>query len=99
MINRNRVPELIHIPKQERLVAGTFNEELQLRMLVGDAQSCRRCLAIIDFVSATVDFLSQTFAPQLLEPKRKFPERLRIREQHQNAFSSFPLQNELNECG
>src|SRR5207249_12044400 len=35
----------------------------------------------------------------LFKPERKLPQRLRIREQDQNAFAALAFENKLNECG
>src|SRR5215471_19361157 len=98
MLDRKRVPEFLLIPKQECLVVRTFDEELQLRMLICDAECGSRRLPVIDFVATAIDLFAQAFTPELLEPECKLPKRLRIRKQHQNCFASFTLQDELNEC-
>src|SRR6516164_6430814 len=98
MFDRKGVPEFLHAPKQECLVVRAFDEELQLRMLICDAECGRRSLPVIDFVAAAIDLFAQAFPPELLELESKLPKRLRIREQHQNFFASFTLKDELNKC-
>ena len=72
--------EILHGPEEKRFVVRAFNEELKLRVLVGDAQRGRGCLAIEDFAAAPVELLAETFTPELFEPECEFPQRLRIRE-------------------
>src|SRR5437867_661125 len=68
-------------------------------MLVRHAERCRRRLAVVDFAAPPVHLFAEAFAPELLEPKCKFPQRLRIREQDKSTLGAFPLQNELDERG
>src|SRR5206468_12402132 len=43
------------------------------------------------------ELLAQAFPPELLEPERKFPERLRIRKENENLFASLSLKYKFNE--
>src|SRR6185295_12702754 len=65
--------ELAHGPEEERFIVRALDEELQLRVLVGNAESCRRRLSIEDLAFLAVISLAQAFSPQLFEPECEFP--------------------------
>src|SRR5688572_13049335 len=97
MLDGKVILEVAHGPKDKRFIVWAFDEELKLRMLIGDAKRCGRRLPIINFAPSSIDLLSKAFTSQLLEPERKLPERLRVREQHQNLFLLFTFKHELDE--
>src|SRR5262245_47152608 len=66
-------------------------------MLIGRSQRRSWYLPMVNFPPPAVDFLTEAFAPQLFEPKSKFPQRLRIRKQHQNVFFPLAFQYKLDE--
>ena len=66
-------------------------------MLIGYTERRRWRLAVIDFAASPVELLAQAFSPELFEPEREFPERLRVGEQNENSFAAFSFEYELNE--
>src|SRR5690349_11532827 len=99
MFQLQQISKLANGPEQIRLVVGSFDKKLQLRVLVGDAEGRCRCLATMHLSALAVRFLSSTLTPELFEPEGKFPKRLGIWKQHQNIFPALAVQNELRKRG
>src|SRR5262249_44212095 len=96
-------PEFLHGPEHERLVVWALDEQLQLRMLIGNAQRCGRRLAVKHFAVATIELLAETFAPELLKPESELPQRLRVWKEDKDSFLTLAFKYELNkranQCG
>src|SRR4030095_12984176 len=86
-------------PEEKGLVVWSLDKELQLRMLVGYAESRSRGLPAVHLVVPPVEFLTEAFSPQLLEPERKLPKRLGVGKQHENGFPELMVENPLDKGG
>src|SRR5262245_43313532 len=96
MLDRQTIPEFFHIPEQECLVVRPFNKQLKLGVLVRYTQCGRWRLAVVDVAASPVQLFAQAFSPELFEPEREFPQRLRVWEQNQDLFAAFSLENKFN---
>ena len=74
--------EILHAQEADDLVEGAFGIELDLGMLVGDAQGPHRGLARMHGVAFKVDALAQGFRPQLAVPFRRGSQGVHVGHDH-----------------